>query len=86
MPEISRFFGIVVQMYTDDHAPPHFHARHAGMEIVVDIDALAVLQGRLSRRAQALLLEWASIHLAELRADWDLAQAGRPLKPIEPLR
>ncbi len=67
MPEISRFFGIVVQMYTDDHAPPHF-------------------QGRLSRRAQALLLEWASIHLAELQADWDLAQAGRPLKPIEPLR
>ena len=50
MPEVSRFFGIVIQMYVDDHVPPHFHARHAGMEAVVAIDTWAILKGRLSPR------------------------------------
>jgi hypothetical protein len=86
MPEISRFFGIVIQMYVDDHGPPHFHARNAGMEIALAIDTLAVLRGRLSPRAHALVVEWASLHVDELRADWDLAKSGRPLRRIAPLR
>lgn len=86
MPEISRFFGIVVQMYVDDHAPPHFHARHGGEEFVVAIDSFAILRGHFSPRAHALVIEWASVHKADLLEDWDLAQAGRPLKRIEPLR
>ena len=86
MPEISRFFGIVVQMYVDDHLPAHFHARHAGKEVVISIETLAILRGRLSPRAHALLVEWASVHVDELLLDWDLAQAGQPLKRIEPLR
>lgn len=86
MPEISRFFGIVVQMYVDDHEPPHFHARHAGSEVAVAIGNLAVLKGRLSPRAQALVTEWASLHAGELFDDWELAQAGLPLRRIEPLR
>jgi hypothetical protein len=86
MPEVSRFFGIVIQMYVDDHAPPHFHARHAGMEVVVVIDTLAIIRGRLSPRAHALVAEWASIHAEELRADWELARSSLPLKRIAPLR
>lgn len=86
MPEISRFFGIVIQMYVDDHAPPHFHARHAGKEVVVAFDTLAIVRGRLSPRAHALVVEWASLHLEELRADWELATSNRPLNRIEPLR
>ncbi len=86
MPEISRFFGIVIQMYVDDHHPSHFHARHAGMEVVVAIDSLAILRGRLSPRAHALVVEWASLHADELRADWDLARSNLPLKRIAPLR
>jgi hypothetical protein len=86
VPEISRFFGIVIQMYVDDHQPPHFHARHAGDEISITIESLAVLRGRLSPRAHALVIEWASLHIDELRDDWDLASASLPLRAIEPLR
>jgi len=86
MPEVSRFFGIVIQMYVDDHSPPHFHARHAGKEVSVVIDTLAILRGRLSPRAHALVVEWAAMHSDELRTDWDLARAGLPLRRIEPLR
>jgi hypothetical protein len=86
MPEIARFFGIVVQMYVDDHHPPHFHARHAGLEVAISIDDLAVLRGQLSPRAHALVVEWAAMHQAELQADWALARAGLPLRRIEPLR
>jgi len=73
-------------MYVDDHLPAHFHARHAGMEVVVAIDTLAILRGRLSPRAHALVVEWAALHGDELRSDWELAKAGRPLRRIEPLR
>jgi len=86
MPEISRFFGIVIQMYVDDHLPAHFHARYAGREVAVAIDTLAILRGRLSPRAHALVVEWAALHPDELRSDWELAQAGLPLRRIEPLR
>ena len=86
MREVSRFFGIVIQMYVDDHVPPHFHARHAGMEVVVVIDTLEILRGRLSPRAHALVVEWASLHADDLRADWGLAKASLPLRRIEPLR
>ena len=85
MPEISRFFGIVIQMYVDDHLPAHFHARHAGMEVAVDIDTLAIIKGRLSPRAYALVIEWAALHADELLADWDRARAGLPLRRIAPL-
>jgi len=85
MPEVSRFFGIVIQMYVDDHVPPHFHARHAGREVVVAFDTLAIIRGRLSPRAHALVVEWASLHVDELRADWELARSNRPLNRIPPL-
>lgn len=86
MPEISRFFGIVIQMYVDDHLPAHFHARQAGREVVVAIETLAIIRGRLSPRAHALVVEWAALHADELLADWERAQAGLPLLRIAPLR
>ncbi len=57
MPEISRFFGIVIYMYFDDHLPPHFHARYSGFEAVVDIESLTVLAGSLSHRALGMVVE-----------------------------
>jgi hypothetical protein len=86
MPEISRFFGIVIQMYVDDHLPPLFPGRHSGMEVAIAIETLAILRGRLSPRAHALVVEWASLHADDLRADWKLARSGLPLRRIEPLR
>jgi hypothetical protein len=67
MPEISRFYGIVIQMYFGDHPPPHFHARYAGQEVKIDIDALAVIEGRLPARALGLVIEWTALHQDELR-------------------
>ena len=44
MPAISVFYGILVQMYWNDHAPPHFHALYAEEEVLIDIRTLDVLQ------------------------------------------
>ncbi len=85
MPEISRFFGIVITMYHGDHAPPHFHARYGGKKAVVSIEPLEILHGRLPPRALGLVIEWASIHHSELIENWRRAQRLAPLKPITPL-
>jgi hypothetical protein len=85
MPEISRFFGMVIAMYYNDHAPPHFHVRYGEQRAVIRIDPLELLEGQLSRKAHALVLEWASLHQGELMANWDLARQQAPLAPIDPL-
>ena len=85
MPTISRFFGISIRMYYDDHAPPHFHAYYGRDAAVVDIATLQVTQGDLPRRALALVLEWAAAHRAELLVDWRLAEDHQPLNEIDPL-
>jgi hypothetical protein len=85
MPEISRFFGIIVQMYYSDHDPPHFHVRYSGQKALIAIETLALLRGRLSPRALGLVTEWAAMHRAELIEDWNLARSEAQLKPIAPL-
>ena len=85
MPEISRFFGIVITMYYKDHPPPHFHVRYSGQKAVVTIESLTLLQGNLSPRVFGMVIEWASLHRDELMANWTLAREQRPLKRIEPL-
>lgn len=71
-------------MYYREHAPPHFHARYGDYEVVVEIGTGRV-RGNLPRRALRHVLEWRELHRAELEADWALAAAGDPLRPIEPL-
>ncbi len=61
MPEISRFFGIVIKMFFDDHNPPHFHAEYGGDLALIDIRTLAVFSGRLPPRVTGLVIEWATI-------------------------
>jgi hypothetical protein len=85
MPQICQFFGIVIYMYFNDHAPSHFHAEYGDAEAVYRIDTLDVIRGKLPRRAHALVVEWATLHRHELRADWDRARQAVPLVPIEPL-
>ena len=74
MPELSRFYGIVIQMYFDDHPPPHFHAQYGRYKTVIDVATLAVIAGRLPPRAMGLVVEWASLHQAELQSAWELAK------------
>jgi hypothetical protein len=67
MPELSRFYGIVIQMYYGDHPPPHFHATYAGRKATIDIETLAFIDGQLPARARGLVIEWATLHQDELR-------------------
>jgi hypothetical protein len=85
MPEVSRFFGISIRMYYDDHNPPHFHALYAGEEVEVGIDPLAVIRGKLQRRALGMVMEWATAHREELLENWRLLNGDRPPNRIDPL-
>jgi hypothetical protein len=85
MPTISAFYGLIIQMYFREHAPPHFHVRYADHKAVVDIQGLSIIEGKLPRRASHLVLDWAELHQAELMRDWDLCQALQQPEPIAPL-
>jgi hypothetical protein len=85
MPEISRFYGIVIRMYWADHQPPHFHAHYGSEHAQVRIDPVGLLRGRLPPRILAMVVEWAALHRDELLADWQLAQSGIGLSSIEGL-
>jgi hypothetical protein len=85
MPTLSIFYGIVIQIYWFDHAPPHFHARYAEYEAQIDIQTVSVLNGSLPKRALAMVLEWTREHQAELMAAWAAASAGAHPDQIVPL-
>lgn len=85
MPEISRFFGIVILMYYKEHEPPHFHAKYVGQVGVFSISDLKLIEGHLPKRVISLVLEWAFEHRDELMEDWELAMAQKPLRKIPPL-
>lgn len=84
MPIISKFLGIVIAMFWDDHSPPHFHARYGEFEITVNIFD-GVVEGKFPKRALRLVLEWYELHKEELREDWELCRKGENPKPIKPL-
>jgi len=89
MPELSRFFGIVIRMFVEagePHQRPHFHAYYQAEAAVLALDTLEVLGGSLPRPQQRLVEAWAEIHREELQKDWDLLQSGQPPVKIEPLR
>ncbi len=85
MPELSRFYGIVIKMYFADHAPPHFHAEYADAEALISIETLATFAGRLPPRALGLVTEWASLHQEELRNAWKKAHHLESPGRIDPL-
>lgn len=86
MPEISRFFGISIKMFFDDHPPPHFHAEYGGDKAVFDIRNLVVINGGLPSRALGLVVEWASQHQDELLDLWTRASKQQELYKIPPLK
>lgn len=86
MPEISRFFGMVIFMYGDEHNPPHFHVKYGEFNAVINIKTLELTEGKLSRRALSLVLDWAELYQKELLEDWELCQESLMPKSIEPLK
>jgi len=86
VPAISRFLGIVIAMFFDDHGPPHFHTRHADGSAKIRIDTLEPIETTLGRRQLRLVLAWAELHQEELVENWRLARAGETLREIDPLQ
>jgi hypothetical protein len=85
VPIVSSFFGIIIRMFFDDHAPPHFHAEHQGQEAVVGFDGRIIEGEIISPRARKLIKEWAEVHRSELDLNWRRAKKFRPLVHIAPL-
>ena len=89
MPEISRFFGIIIRMYAEPHAPhhrPHLHAYYQGDVGVYAIDTIELIAGQLPRRQQRLVEAWIELHHEELLTDWERLQSGRAPFKIDPLQ
>ncbi len=86
MPEISRFYGIIIAMFFADHNPPHFHARYGSEKVAIEINTLRILEGHLAPRALGLVIEWAAQHQNELLQNWELAKNKQAPKKIEPLQ
>lgn len=86
MPEISKFYGISIYIYYNDHNPPHFHAIYGEYETIIEIENLSVLAGKLPARALGLVIEWASIYQDELKKVWNQARSFQKLDKIEPLK
>ncbi len=86
MPEICRFYGIIIAMFYSEHNPPHFHARYGSHKVAIDIHTLSVLEGKFPARALGMVIEWASQHQDELLKDWELARNEQVPDKIEPLK
>jgi hypothetical protein len=85
VPIISAFFGIIIRMYFDDHAPAHFHAEHQGQEAMVGFDG-RIIEGEIaSATARKLIREWAVLHRFELETNWRRAKKLQALENIAPL-
>lgn len=87
MPELSRFLGIVIRMFYDDHAPPHFHAIYGDYDASLSIESLEVIEGKLPARVKGLVVEWATLHQKELMENWKLVTKieNPSFKKIKPL-
>lgn len=85
MPTLSTFFGIVIRMYWDDHARPHFHVIYAEQEASYQVSPLVMTSGRLSKRINRLVRKWAKLHREELLVNWDLLSKHQEAIPIEGL-
>ena len=86
MPQISRFLGIIISMYFDDHNPPHFHAQYNKYKVQIRINDLSIIEGKLPPRVLGLVIEWAMLHKKELVENWKCIEQKQSLNKIEPLQ
>jgi hypothetical protein len=84
VPELSRFYGIVISMYYAEHGVPHFHARYGEQKVSVDIQT-GRIHGQFPPVARSMVLEWLALHRRELLNNWRAARERRPLRPVAPL-
>lgn len=85
MPIISEFYGILIRMFYNDHAPPHFHAVYGEFEIIVGISPIEILAGKAPNRVRSMVLEWTALHQIELLENWQRCRQAEATVKIEPL-
>ena len=85
MPEISRFYGIIIYMFFNEHNPPHIHIKYQEYEATIQIND-GIIQGKIPRTALKLIFEWLDLHKDELLEDWKLMEDRKPINKIEPLK
>jgi Domain of unknown function (DUF4160) len=85
MPVISQFYGIMIRMFYNDHAPPHFHAMYGEYELLISVSPIAILEGKAPGRVRSMVLEWAALHQSELLENWERCRQAEPLSSISPL-
>ena len=81
MPEISRFYGIIIRMYMEAGGPhhlPHFHAYYQEDEAVFGLEPIELIGGNLPRRQLRLVEAWAELHRDELQVNWERLQHDEP--------
>lgn len=89
LPEIARFFGIIIRLYAEPTAPhfePHFHAYYQNHAVVYGIAAIVPMGGAFPDRQRRLVEAWAELHQGELMEAWERLQSGQLPFPIAPLK
>jgi hypothetical protein len=81
MPEIARFYGIIIKLFFGDHPPPHFHAIYGEYTGLFNLETLEMIEGDLPNRANKLVIEWATLYQNELKEMWD-KQEFHKLPPL----
>ncbi len=84
MPEICRFYGIIIKMFYNEHNPPHFHLEYQGYKAKIEINT-GILEGKMPKTAIKLTLKWLDDHKGELLENWQRIEKKEKLKKIEPL-
>jgi len=85
MPEISRFLGIKIFMFFNEHNPPHFHIEYNEHKASIEITTFGVMEGRLPAKVLGLVVEWAEDHQDELMQNWNELKESGQWHKIEPL-
>ena len=84
MPEISRFYGIIIKMFFNEHNPPHFHIEYQDFKAIITIKE-GIVEGKMPKNALKLTFEWMELHKDELISNWERIEKKIPLNNIEPL-
>ncbi len=86
MPELSRFYGIIIYMFVKDHPPPHFHVKYNEYKALIKITDGEIIEGKLPRHALRLVQDWTELHQDELMSNWIESSKDNPeIKKIKPL-
>lgn len=82
MPEVARFYGIIIKVFFGDHPPPHFHAVYGEHNALISIESLEIMEGDLPNRAEKLVIEWAGLYQQDLLKMWK-SQEFQKLPPLK---